>query len=448
MKEYTTSLRKIIYTLFKRKYIVLTIFFSIVLTVTIGSYLVKPTYEASAKILVIPDVEAEKAMLFRVNVGYYQDLNERINSELEIIKSRPVAERVLEKLNLTNVSVKLLLARLSVNRLPESNIIDISYQSKNPQECADIVNQFMHTYVEYRAALIKDNKAYDFFDRQIDIADNHLNELEKRQAQFQQEQSLLAPDQQNQILLDKLSIYEQELTKIRTERMSRQARINIIHKQLENDSTTIIPSFEISDSPSQKDYLSQLKLELLSLELSRNRLLEEYTPTYDEVVKNENQIKSTKLKIKQEVELLINQEKTAIKTLLARESVLKSAIDDIYSQMKDRSQQVFQYSELSRGINDNREIYSMLLKQREEARISLAKTEELIKIRFVSSAVTPESPIKPKKALNIVLSIFLGLGIGVGMALVLEYFDHSISNEEDVERFLKLPLLTSIPEKN
>jgi len=447
MNESPINLTKIIYIIFKRKGIIITLFLSIVLTVTVASFLMKPTFEASSKLLVIHDVESEKALLFRVNLGFQNDTNERINSEVEIMKSRPVAERVIAALQLKDMPVNLLLTQLSVDRLPQSNIIVINYRAKDPVLCASIVNQLIQSYNEYRAELFKDSKAYDFFDRQMVIAGGQLSELEQRQAQYQQEQAMLSPDEQNQILLTKLTVYEQELTEVKTERISRETRLKIINDQWKNNSTTIIPSTETSDSPSQKDYFTRLKGDLLNLEIERNRLLEIYHPEFEEVLKIENLIKATKDKIKHEVELIIQQEQTVLDALTTRERVLKSAIDEIYVQIKDRSVQGLKFSELSRGVDDNREVYSMLLKQREESRISLAKMDNLVKIRVVSPAIVPEKPIKPKKMLNILFSIFLGLAIGLGMAFVLEYFDHTFSSGEDVEKYLNLPLLTSVPER-
>ncbi|MBD3288954.1 hypothetical protein GF337_09140 [candidate division KSB1 bacterium] len=448
MNDSPLTITKIVYIVFKRKWFIITLFLSVVATATVVSFLMKPTYEASAKLLVERDIEAEKALLFRMNLGYYHDQNERINTETEVMRSRPVAERVLKALHLENIPVNYFMSKLTVDRLPESNIIYVRYQSKEPNLCANAVNQIIQSYREYRAELFRDSKEYEFFNRQLEIAEAQLTVLEKRQSEFQQRESLLSPEQQNQILLNKLSVYEQELTEVKTERISREARIKIIHDQLKNDSTTIIPSTETSDSPSQKDYLLRLKGDLLNLEIERNRLLQVYHPEFEEVLKIEKQIRDARRKIKEEVELIIKQEQTAVNALLAREVVLKTAIDEIYSKMRDRSQQVFQFSELSRGVEDNREVYSMLLKQREEARISLAKMDNLIKIKVISPAVVPENPIKPKILLNIILSIILGTGLSLGIAFLAEYFDHTISSGEDVERYLDLPLLTSIPEQN
>ncbi|MEH7299395.1 YveK family protein [Neobacillus drentensis] len=51
------------------------------------------------------------------------------------------------------------------------------------------------------------------------------------------------------------------------------------------------------------------------------------------------------------------------------------------------------------------------------------------------------SPIKPQPLLNIAIAIVVGLMAGVGLAFLLEYFNNTIKNEQDIEKLLELPIL-------
>ena len=55
------------------------------------------------------------------------------------------------------------------------------------------------------------------------------------------------------------------------------------------------------------------------------------------------------------------------------------------------------------------------------------------------------SPVKPKKKQNLILGMIVGLMTGVGLSFLMEYLDRSIRTEEDVERYLDLPVLSVIP---
>jgi uncharacterized protein involved in exopolysaccharide biosynthesis len=139
-------------------------------------------------------------------------------------------------------------------------------------------------------------------------------------------------------------------------------------------------------------------------------------------------------------------EETAVRALQAEEKILSSQIEKIKNEMRNLVQKEYEYNQISRGIEDEREIYSMLLKQREEARLSLAKLEKGVKIKVISPAVVPTGPVKPKKVLNIVLALFLGLFGGLGLAFFIEYFDHTINTPDELEKYVGINALGSIPE--
>ena len=88
----------------------------------------------------------------------------------------------------------------------------------------------------------------------------------------------------------------------------------------------------------------------------------------------------------------------------------------------------------------------MLVKEREEARISLAKLEKGIKIRVISPAITPISHVFPKKALNIIVAIIVGLLGGLALAFAIEFFDNSIESPTDLETYAGITALGSVRE--
>src|SRR4029079_1269634 len=57
----------------------------------------------------------------------------------------------------------------------------------------------------------------------------------------------------------------------------------------------------------------------------------------------------------------------------------------------------------------------------------------------------PEA-VRPKKTLNILLGVIIGLVVGVGLAFFIEYLDTSVKTIDDVERALQSPVLGVIPQ--
>jgi len=97
-----------------------------------------------------------------------------------------------------------------------------------------------------------------------------------------------------------------------------------------------------------------------------------------------------------------------------------------------------------RDVTVAQEIYIMLAKRHEEARIS--EVMQPTDVQVIDAAIAPEKPIKPKILLNIAIAAVLGLFLGVGLAFLLEYMNKTIRTVDDVKYYLDLPVLGTIPD--
>ena len=460
----SNSLRRFTTVFFKRKKLVLSVFSAAVLIVTAASFLMPPVYRASSKILVEKEGSADKSMLFRFNLPMTAEGYDWIKSEMEIITSYPVVSGVIKELGSDDLkladrknedglqfekAVKKFLKRLSVDNMRNSNVIEVSYESKDPQLAAATSNRLIQQYLDHRSAIHDESKTYRFFETQMQVTEGKLSALEQRLSDYKNKEGIVSPETQAKILLNKLADYEKILTNVLTTRIGKEAKLSVIENQLRKREALInIPATDVSDSPSREKYIVKLKSELLGMEIERGRLLQRFQPTYEDIVELEKQIEATKEIVKSEIQEIVEQEKTAIQALIAEEAALKKSIEEITQRIRSFARKEYEFAQLNRGIADNQEVYSMLLKQREEARISLAKLDRGVKIKIISPAVVPQKPIKPRKRLNVALGIFLGLMLVLGLALFVEYNDHSIYTPEDLEKLTGLSALGSIREIN
>ena len=459
------SLRNFLIVLFKRKKIIITFFLTVVAVVTGGSFLMPAIYQSESKLMIEKEIDSEKALLFRMNLNQGYNNYDFINSEMEILNSYPIAQRVVqsfesdllpedygsltaqEQQKVYKKTISEFQKKIEIENPKNSTILIIRYENKDPQLAMDIVNYFIDCYIAYRSEISAESESYKFLQDQMEIADDKLSTLEQRQADFKEQKEVGSPEMQRTILLTRLTDYEKSLTAVQTKRIGKEAKLSVFNEQVAQKGQNInIPSTETSDSPSREKYIAKLKGELLDLEIRKEHLLQKYTPQYEEVVNLEKQISATKMKIESEIQQIIAMEETAIRALEAEERVLQSQVNKIKSELRNLAQKEFEFDKISRGISDEREIYSMLLKQREEARLSMAKLERGVKIKVISAAVVPTEPVKPKKRLNVALAVFLGLFGGLGLAFFIEYFDHSINTPEELERFAGVPALGSVRE--
>jgi len=450
------TLRNILTVIFKRKLIILSVFILIVSAVVISTLTTEPTYLANSKILIQKEMESEKSLLFRMNLNLSFDQHDFIKSEMQIISSTPVALKIIKDMDLARTEfsgldttdVNRILtsfqSRLNIEKTEDTNVLDISYESGDPHIAAAVANNAVKSYIDYRAALFNESEEYKFFDEQIKVAEDKLRELEERQTEFKQSNEMLSPAVQIDILLSKIADYEKALTEARTQRIGREAMLSVIRKEITDGDKLNIPVTESSNASSREKFIAKLRGEMLDLQLKRDQLLQKFTPEYSEVVNLEQAIASTQRRIEKEIDEIVSLEATAISALVAEENVLQSSINRLNKRVREFAQKEYEYTQLSRGIEDNREVYSMLMKQREEARISQAKLVRGVKIKVISPAMVPSAPISPRKKRNILLAFILGTFSSLGLAFLIEYFDHSLNSPEQIEGQLQLPVWGAI----
>ncbi|MBN1559779.1 GumC family protein [candidate division KSB1 bacterium] len=465
-KEAPVSLLHIVTIVFKHKWIVLSFFFGIVGIVTLGSLRTTKIYEARSKFIVEKEGESEKALLLQVNVPSQYEKYDWINAEIEILKSRPVAMRVVKELGfdqnahpveqlapndsdiILERSVKSFQKGMQVEVAKNSNVIEISYKDQDPVMATNVVNSVINAYVEYRSELYDESETYKFFEEQMEITDRKLQDLERDQSDFKRKQNMFSPEAQREILLTRLADYEKKLTDVRTERRRKAAILNVIKGQLGEGDGQTTPAIESNDSPVKSMHVTKLRGELLDLELKREIALQKFTPEYQEVINLDRQIAATKAKLASEVGKLLEIEEITILSLSAEENVLRQSIENTSNEMNELAQKEYEYSQISRGLEDNREIYSMLLKQREAAGISRAKHQKGVSVKVISPAVVPDFPLNPQTKLKIAIAAVLGVICGLGLAFLREYFDHTFTFPEEIERYIGLVVLGSVREFN
>lgn len=450
MQTENSRLLEAVSIIFRRKRLIAVVTAVITLTGVIILLLMPKKYESVADILLEKLNESEKAMLFRVNIPNLFDKLDWINAEIQIIRSRPVAESTIAAIGLDNFTtddlpldekelrivreeaIEKLRESIHLTQLSNSAVLRMRYESFDPQVAAKILKQVIISYREYRSELFRETEAYEFYSRQLAEAEKRLQELESRQSGFKNTALLVEPKSQGDLLLAKLSDYQSILNNIQTRRIGKEARLAIMREKVQVGKETIIPATEISDSPSRAEYLTKLKTDLFNLQMQRDELLRNFSPTYSEVVEVENRIASTEEKFLNEINDIIAQEETSIKVLESQEEKLKIAMDSVRVAIKNLSTKDYELTQISRGIADTRELYSMLLRQRDNARLSMEKAQHGIRVLTVSPAVVPIHHSRPQRRLGVLIAFFAGLIIGLIAAFVSEYVDeYSASNPDE-----------------
>ncbi|WP_151732580.1 polysaccharide biosynthesis tyrosine autokinase [Acinetobacter ursingii] len=101
------------------------------------------------------------------------------------------------------------------------------------------------------------------------------------------------------------------------------------------------------------------------------------------------------------------------------------------------------YLQLYRDVKVNTELYTNLLNSYQQLKISEAG--EIGNVRIIDNAVEPIKPIKPKKLIVLILSLFVGGFIGVLIALTRNMLRTGIKDSAQIENELELPVYATVP---
>jgi len=229
----STSLRDFLHVIFKRKFQILLFFGITVCTVAIGSFVVRPTYEATAQILIkigreniyVPTLPAGGTS----NPVISFNREEQINSEIEILKSRFLAEKVAESLGpaviykdldrtghgflgglfqtadarespLPRAVIKLR-KNIEVEAVRKSNVINVSFTHKDPDMAATVVNSLISVYLDRHLSVHKSPQSYGFFQEQSQILESKLKQAEENLEAFKKEHNLTSLEEQRTLIL-------------------------------------------------------------------------------------------------------------------------------------------------------------------------------------------------------------------------------------------------------
>jgi uncharacterized protein involved in exopolysaccharide biosynthesis len=474
--EAQATLRDLLNVIFKHKVKIITIFITVVVTVTVGSFLMPPVYEASSNILVkfgrenvyMPTSPAAGGNL---PVLFDSSREERINSEVEILKGRSLIKKVLNDMGVKNIypdiDKKPLIPRpsskelsplekatlifekkLTVEGVRKSNIIGIAFQHGDPEIAPQVVNKLIDAFLEHHLVVYKQSKQYSFFDDQVKLLEKKLKESERVLEVFLKQNTISSLQEQKTLLLNQISDLEVELVKTRSEISENKGMMQALKGHPSVDLAEVKMGEETDLNPYA---ISAIRNRLTELKLKEEELRAKYTEQSVFVINNRKEIKKAQ-------ELLANEEKVyhdkAITTIGHNLNALKSKGESQKDHLENYQQELarinsveLRLKELERQVTLNEENYQLYVKHMEEARISDAMdNHKIANISVVEPALPPIKPVKPKKILNIILSIILGSVAGLGVAFSSEYFSHGFNNSEDVEKHLGLKVLASIPE--
>lgn len=436
--------------LFKRRWTVITFFVVVVSLVTLASFLATPIYRAEVIVQIAP--EAPQVVTFKevVSLGSsnYWEVKSYYETQFKIIRSKRIAQKVLERLNLLSAPpfsdsddpVEALLGRVSVEPIKGSQLIGIYVEDADPKLAAKLCNALAYIYAEDN--LVRkfeiSTEALDWLGRESVGIGSQLQTAELKLQEFREKHNIVSFEESQNTVMQRLKELSTALTDAKKQRLEAQGRYEEVKRVLNNPELA-----ESFPGVVNNELIQDLKSQLISEEAELAQIAQKYKPEHPEYKRVEARWLALKKQIETEVKRILKSFELDYRVALEREKSIQKAMDELQAEALALSRKTLEYEVMKNEVESLRQMYSSLKTRSREAEITgnIAANN----ITVIDAAEVPRDPVRPRKKLNVALAIFVGLIGGIGLAFLQEFLDNTVKTQEEIELFTRLPFLGSVP---
>lgn len=481
------SVRNFLYVVFKSKWQILLFLLVSVGVATIATLLTKPMYNATSQIL-IKSVRDDFYIPASGNTVMAPNREEEINSEIELLMGRSLMEQLIDAMSpaelfpglevkgrkvldfnalpelerqiALDTAVQRIEKNLQVQWVKKSNIIDLSFRHPDPEIAAKALNQYVSLYLDRHLQVHKNPESMVFFQEQAELFKKRIENAEGKLRALKEEKGVTSVEETVSSMLRQEADLKFELNSANREAVELENRLGQVKAQLSRTPMNIRQGEEVG-GPS--DIAQALESRLVELELKEKDLLLRYKPESRSVSSVRDEIRIVREKMKdlkgkssgrttyginptyQSLQQDQYRWEADLKAIAGKKEMLTKQLETYHEKIVALNDIQAQILRLQDQIKEDQSSYRMYQTKYEESRISDAMTtQKIANVSLIEPARVPITPVSPKKRLNLLMSVLMGLLGGFGIAFLRDFLNDGIEKPEDVERMLALPFLGSI----
>ena len=476
IQEQEINLHQFLLVLRRRYPYLVAIFLVFVLLAGVFSLRQTPLYRGSTLLIFEPN---NNAPIDFVNLDQVK-INDFLETQKKIITSRKVIGRVLEALNVQELPqqedlggisqfrkdmvlkirgifgvvqedatepvqpdfIKQFKEKISVNPPRNTNLMQLQVTDPDPTKAALFANTLARIYIEYdlEDRRASSNNAFTWLSEQVSILKAKVQKSEMDVLKYKQEEALTSIEKRQTTIDDKITELNDNFSKVVMERMEKESILQEIRGLVDKvHKTGIIP--EILENSQAK----LLKEEFNKIDIEFARVSTKFKQNHPERIRLSTQLSLIKKKISAETKKVVKDLEIECQILKTKEKAIENSLESFKKQARKVAEQAIEYGVLKREAESNKQMYSVLLERLKETDIGSSIVAN--NIRIVDKAEVPKSPFSPNIPRNLLLAGVLGIFFGTGACFLIEYFDNTVKNRQDLELLIGLDLIGAVPEK-
>ena len=448
-----------------------------------------PLYQSTTTIFIDPNLEFHAELGDRL--GIKDEKRPQMRNEEENIRKQLLSTQVLGEI-IDRVKLK-----------PSGSMLEQVAQTKKENQNADVGDLVRHLQMEWLRNRLVDNITFPKRGSYVEIAFIHSDpelafQIVKHMADVFIEQSVL----NDRLPLEGTMMFsEEKLEGYREKYETAMARLRAYQVRIARDESRNL-TVNVNNAEKVRAYINSLNLDLSrkqrevkeleaesGLPISQLNIAEDAVTNELDQIMREKAVRLAELmtrlswkdaeviKVNQDLADLRDQYKTKISQIantslagylderqidlsIKRQVAMldvelltleQSELDNFLSvyRLKKESQpwQQVEVAALEREAERLGNILNAFKEQAEGTRLKddLTRSDVNIRYRIIDPATKPVAPIKDDPNRIIMLATLGGVGCGVGFVYALEFFDHSFKSVDEVESFLGLTVLGTVP---
>lgn len=446
------SLPEYIALLRRRRQIILQALVLILVVGVVITLMTQPVYQATAKLLVegpsynLNTVDSSNPLSSLFELSQQQT----VDTQVEVLQAAPLLDKVRRQVGP---------ARLSVSEVKDTNVIQVTGEASDPQRAAAAPNRLLQFYIDEDVSqhLSELEAARQFVQAQGHLAHRRLNAAETALKDFKQQYHVadLAKNRDDQIA--RVTALTDACQTDQTGLAALQSQIAAGRALLTAEPATLSVKLAATNAE-----IVTLKDQIRALQVQREGMIQPggYTSRAPQVQAMDAQIAELQRRLAAEPPLSVIQSSSPNAT---REALRAKLLDMAVQEASLRTQTAATAQDLARartvvGHYAGLEVaLDRLTRRHDDAEaqdkefadkltdLTLREKARHAAARIIETAQVPDAPVRPRKAMNVLLAAFLGLAVGVCLALLQDYLDDRINTAADAERLLGLPALGHVP---
>ncbi len=428
----------------------------------------QPKYQAEMKILVRKDRVDPVVTTDQKSTPELQTMSVReedLNSQVEILKGGDLLREVVLQAGLVpNDSDPVVVAKavrklgrlLDISAVAKTDLIAVIYESPDPEQSRRVLATLASLYLSKQRNVPGPDFQVTFFQQQVREHRSALEAAEAKLLAFTQRTGVVSAVLERELTIRQMKEMAQERIQTTADIAALRGQTSQLAAQLAAQPDRIPTASKTADNP---QLLNQLKSALLTLQLKKTQLLNEFDPHYRlvqdvdreiattqalldaqagaPVRENTSDVNPTRLTLRTE----LAQARAQLTGLEAKSSQLSTASTSLEKSAQDLTEKDAEQDILLRSVATEKEQYQLYIDKLEQARM----THSLDKGGILNVAVVeePQVPAIPVHSLPAMLlaALFTGGLLSLGAAFIADIFDPTVRNPEELAEVLSVPLL-------